>query len=301
MWGTGIIFMIYHLSEANFWIFDHFRENYIRDLTIQWKSCGSFVGSWNMLIYGTAIFLMTRIKDEENIARSKIAFFFYFLGLTNLMFGWAHHIYPVPSRSWIRVLGYVTSMTEWIVLGYMLTQWMRSLSKSEKQQNLLPYRFLMITDIWVFLNVLIAVIISIPSVNHFSHGSHITVAHSMGTTIGINTSILLSSAMFVLLRIKADVFEKRKKAFFFGLILFNVSLVVFLACLIMAGFKKGQWMYGEQSYYYGALMEQIIPYMRIFLYAGVGVFLGLALLVIPLLEAFIIKLNDALSRNHLSQ
>ncbi len=76
MWGTGIVFMVFHLSESYFWVFDHFREDYIRDLTVQWKSYGSFTGSWNMLVYGTAIFLMTRIKGDANIARSKTAFFF---------------------------------------------------------------------------------------------------------------------------------------------------------------------------------------------------------------------------------
>ena len=63
MWGVGIIFMIYHLSEANFWVFDFFREDFVKDLTVQWKSYGSFVGSWNLLVYGTALYLMTKIKE----------------------------------------------------------------------------------------------------------------------------------------------------------------------------------------------------------------------------------------------
>ncbi len=32
MWGTGIIFMIYHFSEAHLWIIPYFRENFIRDI-----------------------------------------------------------------------------------------------------------------------------------------------------------------------------------------------------------------------------------------------------------------------------
>lgn len=69
MWGTGIVFMIFHLCESNFWMFNYFQEDYIRDLTIQWKSNGSFTGSWNLLVYGTAIFLMTKIKG---VCRPKI-------------------------------------------------------------------------------------------------------------------------------------------------------------------------------------------------------------------------------------
>ena len=288
MWGTGIAFMVFHLSESYLWIFDHFRQDYIRDLSVQWKSYGSFTGSWNLLVYGTAIFLMTRIKGDANIARSKTAFFFYFLGLANLMFGWAHHIYPVPGMSWIRLVAYATSMTEWLVFAYLLTQWILSLNKTEKKNHPLAYRMLMLTDIWVLINVLIALLISIPAINHFTHGSHITVAHSMGTTIGINTTILLASVMFLLSRItEKETLQKRKKIIFAGIILFNISLIVFLSSLIIAGITKGQGMYGEDAIIHSELMEKITQYLYIFLYSGFGLFIGLTLIVTPLLGKLI--------------
>ncbi len=120
MWGVGIIFMTYHLAESHFWIFSSFRNDFIKDFGVQWKSYGSFVGSWNMLVYGTAIFLMTKVKDDVNVAYGKKTFFFFFLGLINLMFGWAHHTYILPISPWIRYLAYVTSMTEWIVFIFPL-------------------------------------------------------------------------------------------------------------------------------------------------------------------------------------
>ena len=243
-------------------------------------------------MYGTAIFLMARIKKDENIARSKLAFFFYFLGLTNLMFGWAHHIYPVPSQSLIRFLAYGISMTEWLVLGYMLTMWIKSLSIKEKTENLFPYRLLVITDIWVFGNVLMAILISIPAINHYSHGSHITVAHSMGTTIGINTTILLASAMFMCSCINAEIIKRMEKTLSRGIILFNLSLFVFLASLVVAGSIKGQWMYSENSAFYSVLTEQIKPYIRYFLSAGIGVFAGLGIIAGPILKFMVVKLKQ---------
>jgi nitric oxide reductase subunit B len=291
MWGTGIVFMVFHLCESNFWIFDYFRGDYIRDLTVQWKSNGSFTGSWNLLVYGTAIFLMTRIKGEENIARSKTAFFFYFLGLANLMFGWAHHIYPVPGMSWIRVVGYAISMSEWLVLAYLITQWILSLSQSEKRENPWAYRMLMITDVWIILNVFIAVLISIPAINHFTHGSHVTVAHSMGTTIGINTPILLASVIFILSRIKRESTLRRPRLMFVGVIIFNISLLIFLSSLILAGIIKGQLMYGEETMVHGELMDRIKPYLCAFLLAGFGVFTGLTLIVTPILRELLAFLS----------
>ncbi len=292
MWGTGIVFMVFHLSESYFWLFDYFRVDYIRDLSVQWKSYGSFTGSWNLLVYGTALFLMTRIKEDANIARSKMAFFFYFLGLANLMFGWAHHIYPVPGMSWIRILGYVTSMTEWVVLAYLLTQWIMSLSKTEKKNHALAYRMLKRTDIWVLINVLIALLISIPAINHFTHGTHITVAHSMGTTIGINTTILLASVMFLLSRVlEKGIPQKKSKIIAIGNTIFNISLIIFLTSLITAGIIKGQWMYNEPESTYSDMMEQIMPYLYIFIISGFGLFVSLILIVIPLLKLLLSRFS----------
>src|SRR5690554_7380910 len=57
---------------------------------------------------------------------------------------------------------------------------------------------MLLADFWIFLNIILALLISIPAINLFTHGTHITVAYSMGTTIGINTLILLSSVTFIL-------------------------------------------------------------------------------------------------------
>lgn len=284
MWGTGIVFMIIHLCEANLWIFDYFRSDFIRDLSVQWKSYGSFTGSYNLLVYGTAIYLMTKIKGDERIATSKTAFFFYFLGLSNLMFGWAHHIYPVPSMPWIRMVAYAISMTEWIVLAHMITQWVRSLGNKEKKMNLLAYRMLVITDIWVFFNVFMALLISIPAINHYTHGSHMTVAHAMGTTIGIDTTILLASCLYILSKLNGEFLIEKEKLIKIGLAVFNISLVLFLTSMIIAGIIKGLWQYGENVNIYGDLMDRIKPYIYIVVASGFGLFAGFAFILIPIIK-----------------
>ncbi len=149
MWGTGIVFMCYHLMEAHFWLFDFFRLNFIKDFAVQWKSTGSFTGSWNMLVYGISIYLMSKIKRDSHVATNKVAFFFYFLGLANLMFGWAHHTYLLPTQPWIRYVAYGISMTEWIVLASIIYNWKRSVLKVEKENNPMAYRFLLATDFWI--------------------------------------------------------------------------------------------------------------------------------------------------------
>jgi len=278
MWGTGIVFMMYHLCEAHLWTIPSFRAYFIKDLTVQWKSYGSFVGSWNMLVYGTAIYLMSKIKNDVNVARGKTKFFFYFLGLTNLMLGWAHHTYIIPTQEWIRFLAYGVSMTEWIIFFHMIYSWKKSLSKQEKEDFCMTYKFLLAADFWVFLNIILALLFSIPAINFFTHGTHITVAHSMGTTIGINTTILLASLFFVVSKIKnhAIPFTKLKKTFY----AYNGFLILFLAILIYAGAVRSNWMYFSQNIPFSEMQSALHN-----TYIGFFVF-GLGLVVTLLIFAF---------------
>ncbi|MBN4085270.1 cbb3-type cytochrome c oxidase subunit I [Flavobacteriaceae bacterium AH-315-B10] len=256
MWGTGIVFMIYHLCEAHLWVFPYFKDYIVRDISVQWKSYGSFVGSWNMLVYGIAIYIMSKIKSDSSLARGKTVFFFYFLGLTNLMFGWAHHTYLIPIEPWIRYVAYGISMTEWVVLIHIIYCWKKSLSNEEKQSYCMAYKFLITADFWIFLNLILAILFSIPAINFFTHGTHITVAHSMGTTIGINSTILLASVFFIVSKIYPD-FNINQFLIKKGHFLFKVSLLFFWCSLLIAGIKKSYWMYFSENILFSEMQDSL--------------------------------------------
>lgn len=279
MWGTGILMMAYHLSEAYLWLHPEIGADFIKSLTIQWKAGGSFVGSWNMLVYGTAIYLMARIKGDDAIGRNPLAFFFYFLGLTNLMFGWAHHIYIVPTATWLRYSAYAISMTEWIILGHMIYTWRKSVPVQAKLANLPAYRFLSASDSWIFLNLILALLFSIPAINFFTHGTHTTVAHSMGTTIGINTTILMASLLYI-----AGQSKPATPRVITGFWIFNVSLLVFWTSLLVAGVKKSIWQYFTKRPF-GELHDELYWVFVVFLVSGVGILLGLSLIASYLISA----------------
>lgn len=289
MWGTGIVFMIYHLSEAHFWLIPSFRTHFIKDTIVQWKSYGSFVGSWNMLVYGIAIYVMSKIKKDTNLARGKIVFFFYYLGLTNLMLGWAHHTYIVPTQPWIRYLAYAVSMTEWLVLFHIIYSWKKSLNIKEIKENSFAYKFLIAADFWVFLNIILALLFSIPAINFFTHGTHITVAHSMGTTIGINTTILLASLFFIVSKLKGKkfIFNKLKWVYY----LFNGSLLMFFCTLLYAGTKRGNWMYFTKDTSFSMLQESLYFTYIAFFVSGLILALTIAILAIQLLKSLLNQFN----------
>lgn len=293
MWATGIVLMIYHFTEAHLWFLPYFKQHFVQNVALQWKAGGSFVGSWNMLVYGISIYVMSKIGENQNYAHSKKAFFFYFLGLTNLMFGWAHHIYIVPTAAWIRYFAYIISMTEWVVLIFIIYDWKKSLKSTTKTSFALSYKLMLMADFWVFLNIILALLISIPAINLFTHGTHITVAHSMGTTIGINTLILLSSVAFILEKkqiLKASIIKKAKLL----LNIFDVSFALFFMCLLLMGVKKSIWIFTSNALTFTQLHESMFWFYVLFIVFGLGLIVGLCGLVFILLKGIKFMLNRKL-------
>lgn len=285
MWSTGIVLMIFHFTEAHLWLLPYFRDNFIQNIAVQWKAGGSYVGSWNMLVYGTALFVMEKISGESSYATSKKAFFFYFLGLTNLMFGWAHHVYMVPTASWIRYFAYVISMTEWVILFSIIYDWRKNLSQEKKIQFSIAYRFMILADLWVFLNIIVALLISIPSINLFTHGTHITVAHSMGTTIGINTLILFSSITYIF-NTAFSFSEKTVKKLKNGIQIFHISFILFWVTLLIMGLKKSIWLFGNSSETFSKFQESQHGLHLAFVLFGVGIITGLGIIIFHLMKTF---------------
>jgi nitric oxide reductase subunit B len=277
MWSTGIIFFFITLSESYLWLFDFFHTNIVRDVTVQWKALGSMVGSWNMLIYGTGIYVMEQTSSNSKPARSTIAFFFYFLGLTNLMFNWGHHTYIVPAAPWIKMVAYVISMTELLILAHLILQWRKTMSEARKNYHRMPFRLLSYADGWILLNLTLAIIISVPAWNYFTHGTHITVAHAMGATIGINTMLLLASVFFIIKKEKPEAFEKRKAWVGRGIVITNIALLVFWASMLGSGLVKISSKLNNETFY--AMMQKCQPYFKVFAYSGTVILLGLFILI----------------------
>jgi len=282
MWVTGITFFLFCFIENYLWQFSYFRENFVVDMTIQWKVNGSLVGAWNQMLYGTAFYLMDKIDNKKSIGSSKIAFFLYFLGLFNLMFNWGHHIYTLPTEKYIRYIGYIVSMTEWVFFIKIIYNWKSEVSIINKLKYNYPYKFLAATNVWVFINMGQAILMSIPALNLYTHGTHVTVAHAMGTTIGINSMILLA-ACFIFLHPDKDKIKNDSKYLNFAFWTLQISLTIFWLALNWAGIEKGIWQLNPNSSSFSVMMRQLQLQFTIFLIAGFGIFISMLMLIQVLL------------------
>ncbi|MBP6558059.1 MAG: hypothetical protein KA213_06810, partial [Flavobacterium sp.] len=181
----------------------------------------------------------------------------------------------------IRYLAYGISMTEWIILVSIIYDWKKNLSKDSKTEFTLAYQFIRLADFWVFLNIILALLISIPAINLFTHGTHITVAHSMGTTIGINTLILLSSVTYIL---ESNHYTLSPKRIQIGIRIFSVSFLLFWLCLLLMGIKKAHWVYFNQALSFAKFQDAMHWFYMLFVLFGLGIFTGLYLIVFELLK-----------------
>lgn len=282
MWSTGVLFFLITFLEQNLWQVPWFRENFLREITVQWKSNGAMVGAWNQMIYGTALYLMVKLTGDGGMARGWKPFAFWFLGLSNLMFNWGHHLYNAPTAGWIRHVAYGISMAEWVLLINIIRGFKAKMDERRRYDHLLTYRFLLASEAWVFLNLFLALLMSIPAINRYTHGTHITVAHAMGATIGINTMILLASLSYML-RLDnggAVVRQRITRGLWIGM----ASLLVFWGVLIIAGVMKGYRSVAMGMVDHAQVMAPVNDVLMVFLLAGVGLLGGLGLIAIELLR-----------------
>lgn len=279
MWLTGTLFFLFTYVESNLWLIPEIRNHLVKDMTIQWKSYGSLVGSWNMLIYGSSIYLMDKIAGNQKYAYSNMAFGLFFLGLFNLMFNWGHHVYTLPTQAYVKHIGYLVSMTELFILGRIIYLWKASLSDAKKNFHIHAYRFIFAADVWVFLTLGLAIAMSVPALNVFMHGTHVVVAHTMGATIGINSMLLLAFAFYILKKNQIND-QKMKRAY----MLIQGSLLFFWLALIIAGFLKSYWQFNEPDIAYGEMIKSLRPWFFAFFISGLGLIAGLCIIVFELLK-----------------
>ncbi len=278
MWSTGILFFFITFLEQNLWQIPWFRQSFLRELTVQWKANGAIVGAWNQMIYGTSLFIMVKISGDESLANNNKVHFFYFLSLTNLMFNWGHHIYNLPANNWVRHVSYAISMTEWIFFISIIQGFRSKLEERRKHRHLVTYKFLIASEGWLFANLILALMMSIPAVNRYTHGTHITVAHAMGTTIGINTMILLGAISYML-RVD-ELGADQKKIINVGYYTAQASLFVFWTALIAAGILKGYRSTALGMDNFQEMMQPVISVLKVFSIAGIGVLAGLGTIAV---------------------
>ncbi|MAE45482.1 MAG: hypothetical protein CMJ86_01200 [Planctomycetes bacterium] len=208
MWSVGILYFIYTFIEGHAYLLPGMQKHPIADMQVQWKSCGTLVAAFNQMVYGSLIFVGTRITGDTRAGHSKASFALFGVGLLNSFTNYAHHTYHLPQSHLIKWIAFVVSMSEIILLVIVFQETTRLMRR--KPRTSLEFdtsvHFIELSKYWNACLLTLALLISVPPLNSVIHGTHVVMAHAMGSELAIDSYILFAVFAFLLSRI----FPKRE-------------------------------------------------------------------------------------------
>ncbi|MCR9245902.1 MAG: cbb3-type cytochrome c oxidase subunit I [bacterium] len=240
-WTIGTLYFVYTFVEGHSYLLPAVFEQPVRDLQVQWKSCGTLVGSFNFLMYGSLTYVGEKLSGDRSYAQSPTAFWLFGVGCLNSFTNYAHHTYHLPQDPTIKWIAFLVSMAEAIILLKLLVD----ISRMVKNRKPKPFcgrgSWLTHAKWWTTVMLFSSIVISVPNWNSVVHGTHVIVAHAMGTTIGIDTLVLLGCAAFLAceLRGRSGVDQMNAPLTKWVLSGISLALAVLVTWLTIAGTTHG--------------------------------------------------------------
>lgn len=207
MWGAGILYFIYTFIEGHAYLLPWIKQYPVVDLQIQWKSCGTLVAAFNQMVYASLFYLGERLSGDKRIAQSQTAFWLFGIGLLNSFTNFAHHTYHLPQSHLVKWIAFGVSMLEIILLVRVYIDVTKSIKQKTSPLSFnVSVRLIELSKNWNLFLLFMALLISIPPLNAIIHGTHVVMAHAMGSELAIDTYILLA----VMASLLSELFPKRE-------------------------------------------------------------------------------------------
>jgi nitric oxide reductase subunit B len=198
MWGVGMLFFMVTFIEQHMYLLPSVFGNPVQDLQVQWKASGTLVGSFNLFVYGSIIYIGERISRDTGYGHSKTAYALLGVGLLNSFTNFAHHTYHLPQGHLIKWISFVVSMMEITILCRATYDLWQLVRKTEESEFCAARGSFAASKHWTVFILLSSVLISIPPLNAIIHGTYVVAGHAMGATIGIDTMVLLGALIWIL-------------------------------------------------------------------------------------------------------
>lgn len=239
MWGTSVFLFVASFAQAHAWLLDWLLARPVRDLAIQWMAMGSLVGSFNLLVYGSIAWLGTRLSGDERYARSPLAYALFLVGVLNSFTNYGHHTYHLAQGEAMKWVSFVVSMSEIVIFAKVVLDCSR-IGRSWAARGGLPAvsALLIATTAWTTVQLLLALLISVPPLNTLVHGTLAIVAHSMGTLIGIDTMAMLAVGLWLVHEsgLEPNASGRHRLS---AIVLANLGLALLWASLLWVGVGAG--------------------------------------------------------------
>jgi len=274
-WTVGTLFFVYTFVEGHAYMLDSVFERPIRDLQVQWKSCGTLVGSFNFLMYGSLTYVGERLSGDKRYAQSPAAFWLFGVGCLNSFTNYVHHTYHLPQTHVVKWVAFIVSMMEVVILVKLMFDLSRLLKNKPSAAPFCGRGSWLATAKWWTVGMLFtSIAISVPSWNTYIHGTQLVMGHAMGATVGIDTLVLLGTSSWLVVELRGSAVLPRIDANITRRCVRWISsaLVVLVAWLSVAGFVHGySRLHGEATPEWVSASRLLLP--------AVGSVLGVWLVV----------------------
>lgn len=197
-WTVGTLYFVYTFVEGHVWMLSDVFGNPVRDLQLQWKSCGTLVGSFNFLMYGSLAYVGERLSGDKRYAQSAVAFWLFAVGCLNSFTNYVHHTYHLPQTHVVKWVAFIVSMLELVILLKVMVDLGRAVRRRTPKPFCGRASWLTSAKWWTVGMLLVSVLISVPPWNSLIHGTQAVMAHAMGATVGIDTMVLLGCASWLI-------------------------------------------------------------------------------------------------------
>ena len=274
-WTVGSLFFIYTFVEGHAYLLDDVFKSPIRDLQVQWKSCGTLVGSFNFMMYGSLTYVGERLSGDKRYGQSSIAFWLFGVGCLNSFTNYVHHTYHLPQTEIVKWVAFIVSMAEVIILVKLMLD-MTKILKNRSGAGPFCGRggWLGMAKWWTIGMLFTSIVISVPTFNTLIHGTQLVMGHAMGATVGIDTLVLLGTSSWLLVELRGSAILPRidapitKRTIW----LISGSLAIMVIWLSVAGYVHGT------SRYNGDATPHWVSGSR-WLFPVVGSMLGVGLVI----------------------
>lgn len=241
MWTAAIPLFLITFCEANAYTLDWISRRPLRDIAVQWKANGVMVGAFNLLAYGSLMWVAGRMRGDDSYAHSPTAFVLFFVGILNTFTNYGHHTFHLPQTPWIHWISFLVSMLEVVILGKVLLDLWKLRRKRPPTPDLaVPDRFGSSVTFWTAAMLFMAMLLSVPPLNTAIHGTHVVTAHAMGTMIGIDSMILWMALSWALRQLAGPahpaVNSRMMRA---HVLVLDVCLAGFLVAFVLRGLAAG--------------------------------------------------------------
>lgn len=281
MWCISFFLFIISYTELYFTDTEFLEIYQIKSMQLQWKAVGSLVASFNMLVYGILYYIDEIINKKNKYSNSILSLYFFFIATLNSFTNYTHHTYHLPQDMLPKIIGFIVSMLEIIIL-IKITIDVKKKIKTFINNNNIINNFLIWIQFWMILNLSIAILISIPPINSIIHGTHVVLAHSMGSMIGIDSLIIFLA--IICIKNEKNIKNIKNKKISFLLAITNIFLFFFIIILTIIGFLKGyNRIFNINTYIY----DEIIRYTILF--SGLGFFIFINNLIYKIIKLEVYK------------